>query len=984
MPALTEQQQTVIQELQRRREENPDQFSERQSQALSELLRRSELQTAPTLQSAETFQGKNLQIETIVERPPELTGMRATELAGSGFNKGLIDFAEFMGMPVDAVATGLRQAGIPIPEKPFFGSELNKEAMEAILPPIATPETGQERVLFRIAREAGATVPMTAGAVSLAKKSAQVGQGLLQGIRAELATIPPGKLLLVEQALAGSAGFGAGVLNEIFPEGGAASDFIGELLGTFGGSAVASLVRGVRTTGGLIMDAMKAKSTDPIQAVVGKAAETLRQKLSGEGSKRQTLGEDLAKLTTKEDIGTGIQRVEDIQREIPDFRPTTGQTFESPGVIALERGFEARDPRLVQDFEARRQQNRDAVRAYIDQHAPPGDKEQFVQRLQQQREESEALLNLSLDRTQAKIEIAKGDISDQTARVLDAMERRMQAADQRADAALTALRPRLTEGEAGEIIRREYLAELDDFRTQANARYENVDPQDLVQMPAESVKAVAEAVQRGYRPQVELPNALPEDRIRQIADLPDTVSFNTLRTLRSSLLKEMQSLRRDPTHNAERLRRLGQLLDGVEYNMDELVTDGRLRELYGFQSERYQELVSWYRHGAERLKQGTAAKLRTEDGGGRWAVLDEQVADRFLKGETSVDDFLQALGGRPQAREALQDRLRLDFFHHVVNPTTGRVNPDLLAKWQQRRRAALALYPDLGAQFQSATTAQRVANQVRADAQSIARDPERMTRIYGYQGFGKLSEAERTHAAILDTVKQTKKQWEKAAASIYLQGNDVDRMSRSILASSKREQKINEVLKEIGQDPIARNGFIRALWDASLDKFSVKAIDANENPVQMARLIRQYLVENEGWMTQLFGPERLKALNTAKQALAKLEISGKSPQPGGSDTMQKLFASLEQFGMPILARLYAHERHVVSKGFIMLEQVGRRVLKALGRFSDEQAVALLEEAFFDPKVAQTIIMSSRGVHVDHIAHRLRLHLASMNQGNPEE
>ena len=979
MPALDERQEALVQELQRRRQADPSQFTGRQQQLMDELLRRTQVEQPPTISQASPSPPTDFGSQGVVQ----MSARRGAEVAGSGFNRGLVDFAEFVGMPVDMVSAGLRKAGVPIPEKPFLGSTFNKELAESLLPPIANPETGQERILFRIAREVGSTAPATGAAIGSAKKAEQVGAGIMAGIRDELAKIPPGKLLLVEQALAGSAGFGAGILTEIFPEGGPFSDLLGELLGTFGGSTVASLVRGARQATGLAVESVKTKSTEPILRAAASKAEKVRQTLSGEGSKRQELGEGLQKVTSPDAVEQGLRETEAIQKEIPNFRPTTSQAFGSPGVVALERGFEARDPRLVQDFELRRQANRDAIRDYIDEQAPTGNKEAFVQRLQAQREQSEALLDASLDRTQSAIEIAKGDISARTARVLDDAERRMLRADTRADEALANVRPRLTAPQAGEIIRREYLEELDAFRLEASRRYENVDPQNLVIMPSQSAKDVADAVQRGFNPLAERTQSLPTELIDRIQALPDNVPFNTLRELRSDILANIKELRAGVPKNDNLLRRMGQLLDGVEFNIDELVTDGRLRRLYEFQADRYQELVSWYRQGATRLKQGMAAKLRVEDGGGRFAVFDEHVADRFLKSETPLEDFLQSVGGRPQAQAALQERIRLDFVHHVVDPGTGRINPQAYARWARDRAHALASFPELQAQFANAERAQQVANQVRRDAELMRRDPDRTSRLLGDRAFGELNEAERAHAAILREASQSRKQWQKATSSLYLKGNDIDRVSRSIISSSAREEKIASVLKEIGPDPIARQGFIRALWDASLDKFSVSALDANENPTVMARKIRQFMLENEGWMRQLFGPEKLKALDTAKKALAKIEISGKSPQPGGSDTIAKLFSSLEDVGMPLLARFYAHQRHVVSRGFIALEQVGRRVFKALGRFSDEQATALLEEAFFDPKVAETLMKAGRGVHEDHIAHRLRLHLLSMNQGDAE-
>ncbi|MGI9460113.1 MAG: hypothetical protein ACR2NF_08960 [Pirellulales bacterium] len=383
-----------------------------------------------------------------------------------------------------------------------------------------------------------------------------------------------------------------------------------------------------------------------------------------------------------------------------------------------------------------------------------------------------------------------------------------------------------------------------------------------------------------------------------------------------------------------------------------------------------------------RLKQGQAAKLRFKDVTGRFKTPDEKAASLFMDGETSLQDFKAAVGSRPLAQEALSEALKLDLYESVVDVSTGRIVPNRLKAWTAKRQAALDAFPELRSQLKQAGSAQKVADDLRKQSEQIAKNPEQFGRALGGREFMDLDDAERSVLAVTDVVKRSKAENDKSVANLFL-GEDSDRAAERLIRSQTPTARVSTMMKKVEGDPGAMRGLQRSLWDAALSKFESRAVDALNRPVLQARVMREFILDNKPWMTKIFGEERVRRLDVAQQALAKLEVTGRPVRPGGSDTAINLESGIRDFG-PLLSRLYAHQRGIVSLKWVLSERAARNLRSYLGDVSERQATALLQEAFFNPKVASDLIDLAQAGKSTQVVKRLQGHLLNMNLDKESE
>lgn len=461
--------------------------------------------------------------------------------------------------------------------------------------------------------------------------------------------------------------------------------------------------------------------------------------------------------------------------------------------------------------------------------------------------------------------------------------------------------------------------------------------------------------------------------IQELKGLPAEVPFGELDAVKRRLQSEIRAAPNDTVK-----RRLNMLLDGVEQDIDQLANNPALREKFPDAAANYSEARRFARDGIWRLKTGEIDKLRQLERGGRFRTVDENAANAFLNGEASLDDFVKAVGTRPEARRALAEQAKLDFIEHTVDPVTGKVNPRAAAKWMQKHEPFLKEFPEVGKDFSSAAASQRQADDLLKQGKDVLKDPEAVLRFTDPKYAAQLDAADKNMARVVELGTRYKKDFEKSSASLFM-GADASRAAERIIQSATPATKVNEVMAVVRQEPEALRGFQRAMWDAMMDKMDVRMMESSASPLKQAKVLREMLEDNRDWMLTLFGKERMARLDTSKDALDMLARSGRQVVTGGSDTAVNLQAALSDFG-PMLSRFYAHQRGIVSLKWILGERAARALGRHLKKYSTEQASALLEEAFFDPKVAQTLMLATKeGTSAPLVTTRIRLHLLNMNQ-----
>jgi len=398
---------------------------------------------------------------------------RPIGVAARGFNKG-------MGQWVDVINDGLKSLGLPMSDTPFMGTAFVDKYLAGAQ---FQPQNLFESVLQRSGLEVGANVPLLGaaakvGAMARATQEAGAARTLSAGSNLEalktlpaafaqqLAEVSPTKLAALESAIAAGAGTGAGLVHEIFPEGGRLAEFVGELVGSFTPSVVLGLTRKARDLAAGVS-----------RSILG---------LETEGETTRRLGETLRPAATPEQIAQGLDRAATLEAEIPGLKLSTGEAIESNVLAKTQHAHAQKNISLAHRLQTQRSQNVEAVRNYFNATAPEGNTTRYAETLETARQRHHALLNLGVARTQARIDEIRGDISKRAANLLNDMEGRMFAADQRIADRLRAIGPQLSQKQRGELIRSEYLEELGKFRERARTDYAELDDLGHAELPVQA------------------------------------------------------------------------------------------------------------------------------------------------------------------------------------------------------------------------------------------------------------------------------------------------------------------------------------------------------------------------------------------------------------------------------------------------------------------------------------------------------------------
>ena len=159
------------------------------------------------------------------------------------------------------------------------------------------------------------------------------------------------------------------------------------------------------------------------------------------------------------------------------------------------------------------------------------------------------------------------------------------------------------------------------------------------------------------------------------------------------------------------------------------------------------------------------------------------------------------------------------------------------------------------------------------------------------------------------------------------------------------------------------------------DKIESQGIDTLTGERKMlATKMSDFLRDHADLIKVAFGEEKAKRLQNVEKALTMLQRSEAPIGSPGSDTAVN---AQIQAQLPVLfSRVFS----LAGKptGFGLFERAGQMLSKHLSGLTQEQQRAILEEAFLDPKVMQTLTLASQGASAPLIRKRLHTHLLNMN------
>lgn len=1039
--------------------------------------------------------------------------LRTVGVGATGFNHGLGQF-------VDLVNEGLKAVGVPTSDEPFMGTAFVDKYLAG---QNFQPQTMFERVVSRAGLEIGATAPLL-GAGLLAR-GAQVAKGAvlpraaqdagkmagrdvggmestIAAIKAvpkvmveQMAEISATKLAALETAMAGSAGVGAEVVKEIWPEGGPTAEFMGEVLTSFVPSIGLSLVK-------------KARELAEVGVKFGRAAIGLES----EGETKARLAQKLGEAAKPEDVQEGVKRAGELAEEVPGLHLSTGEAITKGAVSDTQLAQEKGSVAIRSKARTNRTQNIEAVKNYFDATAPPGNPTRLIETLEGQRNTEQGLLDIGLARSEAKLEAVRGNLSTRSANLLNDMESRMHAADGRVEDRLRTVGAQLSPKERGELIRSEYNKELAAFRERSKADYHELDQMGHAELPVQQtmqqltnlqfdfpehvqilrklnprIADVLDNIGHDYELQLratkatddmgirdasgkgvrvftersgqggtqdvtglsrgtpdwyrdltlrktkpltrdqidsrlfklksgksldpknatdqEIITALRSDRefagspynepvLRHLpVDVP-SASLNDLRQVRSDLLTMGRKAK--SSNDGIQQHVIGELLNGVDSDIDQLLPGATpFAELYREHGTMYRQISADYRAGREVLMKGTANKLRLTNNFGDYKLYDEGIPAQFFKNETTMADFEKAFATRDQARMALRDYAKQDFMHASIHVTGGQpvLSRHAADLWIGEHAKHLESFPGLKEEFLNTAKIMEEAADLR-DQVAVFRQGKRgeeavLKRLHAERRPGDfttddLSKAHEGMKHAEELLERSQHDWQHSTAGLFLKENPNYAAQR--LATSRDPIKDYDTLyQKVKDEPDAVAGLNKAIWNALTDKIQPKltGLSGDMNLGVFHKELQNWIHGHEQLMTRVLGQEGMNRIKTTSEVVEKVARGGRDR----SDTAINLQVQAA-LASTWISRAFAIQSGRVGQMFGVSERVGSFLTKYFTGLTTKQQEGILLEAFFDPKVYETLVLAgTNGPKHPQVIARTKVHLHLLNlseQGQRKE
>lgn len=878
--------------------------------------------------------------------------------------------AGLVGLPVDLVTLALNASGAPRAitgrniERPFLGSEVNKDAVDAVrAAPIAAaravgipanyppnePQNLAERVVGRVGEEMGAmAVPAGAALVTAARLGREGVRELSPIARyfVEPAAISPGTFLGKEVAAAGAAGSGAAAANELTRAAGYREGSLpqaaGDLAGAFGGLGIAAAATHI---GPRIADVFNAFRGDPNfanrvskDAAVDTIAEAYGLPSARLGSKEPT---DVQPIVDAIERG---RRVGDV---VPGFQESLADRTGSSGLSGLEYSRQAAGSPV---FAERTRANTNAIDAAMQANAPAGAPGALRAELDSRRTQVLQQVSSEAAAAQTRFEQAAG-------RLQSVMHADARGADIRApleDALLAArevergawegvsgagsadIRP-LVEGFGG-VTRRLSEAERQVFQptelTGIPRRFlpaeEPVTPAPtpntaLAGMSAED-RAIAERILAPTAPAAPPPAPAPE---------PVPVALREATGLRSALTDAQRAAASAGETN--RARVIGQYIDAV---------DGYLGAHMPAEAQSaYEAARGVSRDLNDRFTRPQTAIAQSLDRQqGQYRVPDSGVPRRFVQpDEGRVGDFealMREAGTDPRAQGALRDQILADV--------QGLRGPDQIDAYVRSHSRVFERFPDLRAQVEEATGLHRAAD---AAAQRQA-----------------------------DTTGELGTALQPGSSSIgrYLRYGDEASTTamRGVINSPKPAEAMGELLNFAGNSPQAVEGAKRTFWDimegATRRRGETTGTTDGTQP-WMPRALKRFLDEprNRAVAERLYrdDPEHLRNVERIAEAIQGVDTRLRARAPNASGTAQ----GMSQVMSPetLQSRYYAYQRGQVSGTFLITSIAAVAARRGVAKAQASAINRIIDEALTNPEAAKVLLRENNPANRAILARRAK-------------
>ncbi|MBV6340442.1 hypothetical protein [Candidatus Magnetobacterium casense] len=779
---------------------------------------------------------------------------------GTGANEAI---AGTLGLPVDAVTAVLNLAGAGI-DKPFGGSE----SIRKIMPESYKPQGVTENVAKAVGEQvAGALIPL-AGTLAYVNKTGKATGPIVKTLLGDLKKMPLVDILKLEAGMATTAGAASGLTRTQTDS--PYADIAAQLVGGLGYAGAKGII-----------DVAKRAFTK--EGIAKTAAKSIQES-----------------VVAPERYASNIEQAKKIEKGLGRGRLfTTAQATGTPGLIGAERKLiqKGEEAGFAGAIRTRRGEAAEKIAEYGQKLIPEGDVRDVEKAVMANRKMEEAKARLVADKYREISKLAEGENIHEALKAAKG-EKRLEM-DRLFDE-ISQVNPELPANSLKKAL------------VEAATPYEGGGTANIP-------NALIHEIQTNMQPDIAtqeilaLPKSMQEAIVRKNPEVADEllrasekgISFAAARKFKSRIQEAISQ-----TENGEMIDRLKKISTALDETLDTLGTEtGTLGGLYRTAKERYRkEYVPF--------KTGTAAEVLQRGKRGETTRIDaEDIAQKFLSGETQVRDFITTLGGNKPAREALRSAAMRDFIDNVFDEGTNLLSATKAKAWRNKHAVALRAFPDIRKEVENVDAIQKT-----------------------------LDEAVKT--------------------SLLVEG-DLDKVIPSILKGANPTQKIMEIGRVIGKTPEAVTGLRRAVWNHALEGSQTTMRDIDDFVVYDPSKLDQIRKTHANIFKAIYTPDELKKMDTFTDAYKIFYRTIKPAYGTGSPVLENLNPTTER----LVANASFFGGRIMKFPYYAATGIAQATKELATRYTTAQKEKLINEALLNPDVADAFIRMSAGAPVSYIKKR---------------
>lgn len=586
-------------------------------------------------------------------------------------------------------------------------------------------------------------------------------------------------------------------------------------------------------------------------------------------------------------IAQNVQEAKALEEAIPGLKFSRGQLTDDPGIIKFERARARMPGEVAQEQLELTASNNKAIKSFLDEQKGIAGIEDVTAPIAAERK----ALVIGAEEAAGALERETGGLAGGMGAVETGKTIRAAARAGKKEA----------QKQAGRLFE-----EIPEFDIDASSLISKIDE---LSAPLNKFEAVGKNV--------------PEDFAQYKKVLEESGGVTTpqdLQSLRSSLTDSLRDAQGAASPNNRMISRLSKMIGEVD---SVLIGAG---EDVGSPAESLKTAQQFFKKEViEKFKTGATGDILKKGAGGD-KVSNAQIASRYFKpgnkGVEQAQQFIDSVGERPEAREAIEDYIKQDLLSSSINPVTAEISETKLKTWLSRYKPALKKL-GLDNKFDN-----------------IVKVREELTKA-----------------------TDLKVAFDKSSASKLLD-DDVDSVIKIAFASGQKRKAAERIMTKVGGDKKAVSGLQNATIDHIITNAETTAADAFGNPiVSLAKVENEYKKFSPA-LKVLFkdAPQKLEALDQYRKALMILQRGKASPIGGGSDTAENVITAMSK------ASGMTHSRAL---------NVAKAIIKPIISMGDDQVNAILNRAAFDPDFAYTLKLASKGRPEKIINERMIGHIATL-------